>query len=236
MKKYFIILSIFYLFGIQTNAQVKLKTEFDSVSYSIGLSIAKDIKTQLTNIKLDSLLNSKAIVQGFSDYYNAKAKYQIQPENAEKIVQTFFEKKQEEENKLSSAKYEKNIAEGAKFLEENKTKEGIKVFSNGVQYKVLEEGTSEKVSDTSVVLVHYTGSLIDGRIFDSSLERGEPIELPVQEVIPGLSSTLSQMTVGSRWLIYIPQELAYGANVNPDGIIEPYSVLIFEIQILKIVK
>ena len=131
-------------------------------------------------------------------------------------------------------KYGENREAGEKFLEENKKKEGVQTTESGLQYKVLTEGTGEKPTADQTVKVDYEGRLVDGTVFDSSIERGEPIEFPLNGVIKGWTEALSMMPVGSEWEIYVPQELAYGSREM--GKIKPFSALIFKVKLLDIVK
>lgn len=127
-----------------------------------------------------------------------------------------------------------NIEAGKKFLEENAKKEGVKTTASGLQYKVITEGTGEKPTKDSNVKVHYTGTLIDGTKFDSSVDRGEPAEFGLSQVIPGWTEGLQLMTPGSKYQLFIPAELAYGENSRAP--IPPNSVLIFDVELLEIVK
>ena len=131
-------------------------------------------------------------------------------------------------------KFGENRKAGEKFLEENKKKEGVQTTESGLQYKVLTEGTGPKPTAEQTVKVDYEGRLIDGTVFDSSIERGEPLEFPLNGVIKGWTEALSMMPVGSEWEIYVPQELAYGSREM--GKIQPFSALIFKVKLLDIVK
>ena len=135
--------------------------------------------------------------------------------------------------KEQEAEGEKNKAGNVKFLEENKSKEGVKVTASGLQYIVLKEGTGAKPTAESQVKVHYHGTLIDGTVFDSSVDRGEPAEFGVNQVIPGWTEGLQLMSVGSKYKFFIPQELGYGARQAGEKI-KPYSTLIFEVELLEV--
>lgn len=158
-------------------------------------------------------------------------KQQPKIENSAAIFQSKMEKAQEERMK---AQYSGNIEAGQKFLEENKAKEGVQVLPSGLQYKVEKEGTGAKPAATDKVKVHYHGTLLDGTVFDSSVQRGEPASFGVTQVIPGWIEALQLMPVGSKWTIYVPENLAYGARQA--GNIPPYSTLVFEIELLEIEK
>jgi len=156
----------------------------------------------------------------------------ISQEDAEKIMKEFQEnmmkKKEEEAKKLS----EGNKAAGEKFLAENKTKEGVQTTASGLQYKIITAGNGVKPKATDTVKVHYTGKLLDGKVFDSSVQRGEPVEFPVSGVIPGWVEALQLMPQGSKWELYIPSDLAYKDVAQ--GPIPPASTLIFEVELLEV--
>lgn len=142
--------------------------------------------------------------------------------------------KEYEQSKVMEEKYGENRKAGEKFLEENKKKAGVLTTESGLQYKVLTQGTGKVPTADQKVKVHYEGRLIDGTVFDSSIERGEPAEFPLNAVIPGWTEALSMMPVGSEWEIYIPQNLAYGAQDR--NVIKPFSALIFKVKLLDIVE
>ena len=125
-------------------------------------------------------------------------------------------------------------AKGEAFLAENKTKEGVVTLDNGLQYKIITEGSGEKPTATSRVTVHYTGTLVDGTKFDSSRDRGTPTTFGVGQVIPGWTQILQMMPVGSRWEVYIPSELGYGAQAPPGSAIGPNSALIFDVELIAV--
>jgi len=162
----------------------------------------------------------------------AQVKPRIAEEDAAKVMQEFQQqmmaKKEEQQKKLSEA----NKAEGDKFLAENKTKEGVQVTASGLQYKVITAGNGDKPKATDTVKVNYVGKLVNGTEFDSSIKRGQPVEFPVNGVIPGWTEALQLMPKGSKWEIYIPSELAYGPAGQ--GPIPPASTLIFEVELLEI--
>lgn len=124
-------------------------------------------------------------------------------------------------------------AQGEQFLKQNATKAGVVVTKSGLQYEVLKEGKGPKPGPEATVRVHYHGTLVDGTVFDSSVQRGEPIEFPVNGVIAGWTEALQLMAVGSKWKLYIPQDLAYGAR-GAGGVIGPYATLVFEVDLLRV--
>ncbi len=140
------------------------------------------------------------------------------------------------EAKALEAKYGENKAAGEKFLAENATKEGVKTTDSGLQYKIIKQGKGAVPTTKDKVEVHYKGTLIDGTEFDSSYSRNEPSSFPVTGVIKGWTEALTMMPVGSKWELYIPQELAYGSRTQAQGKIKPFSALVFEVELLDIVK
>ncbi len=206
--------------NIQKNS---LNNEIDSVSYLLGINVGTSFKSGgLEDMNYDAFLEGlNATLKGDSA--------RIDPMMGRNKINAFFQK-------LHTKKLEKNKKEGEEFLAANKSKEGIKVTESGIQYKILKEGKGEIPTDSSKVKVHYHGTLINGKVFDSSVDKGEPVEFPVKGVIKGWQEILQMMPVGSKWKVFIPTELAYGQNVRPGGVIEPNMPLIFEIELLDIIK
>lgn len=200
---------------------MKYSEELDRVSYCFGLSIASNlISSGVTTI------NAEAFNDAMTTVFAGNMP-EIMPDEANNILQDYFEKLQKE--KGSKAK-----AAGEKFLNENKTKEGVVVLPSGLQYKILTEGKGEKPKAGDTVKCHYEGRLIDGTVFDSSIRRGEPAEFPVSGVIQGWVEALQLMPVGSKWQLYIPSELAYGSH-GAGQAIGPDETLIFDVELLAIV-
>ena len=199
-----------------------LKNEVDSVSYAIGLSVAKFYKqANLTNI------NTAMLVKAINDVKN-NGKLVMNEEQANTCMTNFMHKAQEERSAGN-----KKI--GEEFLAANKNKPGAVTLPSGLQYMVIKEGNGPKPGPTDKVKVHYHGTLIDGRVFDSSVDRGQPIELSVNGVIPGWTEALQLMPVGSKWKLFIPSNLAYG-DQQAGPLITPGSTLIFEVELLDIIK
>lgn len=222
-----LILLIFGLFlgcnGQETSKNLtQLDNETDSVSYSIGMNIAENMKAQGI-----SDLNIEALSQAFKDVFSNNTTL-IDQEGAMNVLNTYFQNQQQ-------SQYEENIREGEEFLAENKTREGVITLPSGLQYEVLVEGKGEKPALTDKVKTHYHGTLLDGTVFDSSVDRGEPISFPVNGVIAGWTEALQLMPVGSKWKLYIPSELAYGER-GAGQAIGPYSTLIFEVELISIEK
>ena len=175
---------------------VKLETEIDSVSYAIGNNIGVNVIQQFPDI------NPDIIAEAIKDVYNKQEKTLFETEQETgAFINAYLRKEME-------AKGQKNLEEGNAFLEQNKSREGVHVTESGLQYEILTEGTGEKPTAEDEVRVHYHGTLIDGTVFDSSVERGEQIVFPVNGVISGWTEALQLMPVGSKWKIYLPAHLA----------------------------
>lgn len=198
-----------------------MSNELYNLSYAIGMSIAESLKNQnLTE------LDSTIIAEAINDLMQGNEP-KISTEEANKIIHNHLEEKR-------SAAFIANKTEGENFLAENKSKAGINVTDSGLQFEVITQGTGAKPNRTDMVSVHYHGTLIDGTVFDSSVQRGTPASFGVHQVIPGWTEALQLMNVGSKYRLYIPQELAYGANPHPGGPIQPFSALIFDVELLAI--
>lgn len=207
-----------YLRAFKIKGMQELK---DKVSYAVGLSIAESLKSQqLGGLDLDLLKD------GIQDIFEQR-ELKINPQEANGLIQSYLEE-------ANSAAFGENKEKGIAFLEENKNKEGISITASGLQYEIIQEGSGNKPSATDNVTVHYHGTLIDGTVFDSSTERGTPASFGVNQVIPGWTEALQLMSVGAKFKLYIPQELAYGANPHPGGPIQPYSALIFDVELIEI--
>ncbi|MFN8152741.1 MAG: FKBP-type peptidyl-prolyl cis-trans isomerase [Bacteroidia bacterium] len=193
----------------------------DSVSYGLGVAIGNNLK----NSGFDSL-KVEVMSQALKDVFEGKAT--MKQEDADKVIQAYMMEKEK-------AKGEDNLKKGQAFLEENKKKDGVKVTASGMQYIVLKEGTGAKPTLNDKVTTHYHGTLLDGTVFDSSVERGQPASFPVSGVIPGWTEALQMMSVGSKWKLFLPANLAYGER-GAGGKIGPNSVLIFEVELLSIDK
>ena len=220
---------MFVLYSCNTNSQqVKLEQEIDSVSYSIGVNEAKGLLQKLEPMGYDTVINLEVMVAGYMDAMKENEK--ISMEDGREIIGKYFNRLRE---KQMEEQFGDNKEAGIKFLEENKKREGVKTTESGLQYEILKVGTGPVPVDNQNVMVHYTGILIDGTVFDSSVERGEPFRVnTARGVIEGWLEALKMMPVGSKWKIFIPQELAYGARQT--GKINPFSALIFEIELLSI--
>jgi FKBP-type peptidyl-prolyl cis-trans isomerase FklB len=200
---------------------IELKSAEDSVSYSFGLLIGNNMKVQeIQNINFDLLF--QGLQNGFVENQDI-----IRFEDANFIIQNYFTNKMSDESDM-------NLKESMAFLEENKTREGVITLPSGLQYKELAAGIGESPKADDKVKVHYHGTFIDGEVFDSSKDRGEPIVFGVTQVIPGWTEALQLMKPGSRWMLYIPPGLAYGEQ-GAGGVIGPNQALVFEVELIEII-
>jgi FKBP-type peptidyl-prolyl cis-trans isomerase FklB len=213
-------------------AQLLLKTDDDKAAYAIGLNIGQGILSD------DLSLNPDLIARGLTDALK-KAKPALNEEEIQATMAVFTRKMQAKAAAATAAQdptAAKSLKEGQDFLAANKTKKGVTTTASGLQYEVISAGKGASPMRTDVVRVHYHGTLISGKVFDSSVQRKEPAEFPVNRVIPGWTEALQKMRVGDKWKLFIPSDLAYGERGTPGGPIGPNSVLIFEVELLGIVK
>ncbi len=209
--------------------RVELKTEMDSVSYAIGSDIGNNFKqSNLDDVNVD------ALAMGLRDGLDSASI--MSDEVLQEVVQAYMVKMQQARMEDERKQGEANIAAGEEYLAENAKRPEVKTTESGLQYEVIELGTGPRPTAESEVKVHYTGRLTDGTVFDSSLDRGEPAIFPVNRVIPGWVEGIQLMPVGSKFKFHIPSELAYGAGGAPGGQIPPNSVLVFDVELLEIVK
>ena len=204
---------------LSLNAQI-LETEMEKVSYSLGVSVANSVKAQ----GLQSI-DAKAVGKAFEDVFEGK-ELVISEEEANVILQEYFQK-------LANKALEENQAAGREFLIENAKRDGVVTTASGLQYEVLAQGSGASPKATDEVTVHYHGTLTDGRVFDSSVDRGQPATFPVNGVIPGWIEALQLMNVGSKYKLFIPSDLAYGER-GAGQMIGPNSTLIFEVELISI--
>ena len=200
--------------------------DIEKMSYALGMNIAGNIT------ELPDELDFAQVIAAISDVSSGK-KPALELEEYHKNMQAFQQKVQEASRAAADKAAQENVKAGKAFLEENKAKEGVQVTASGLQYKVLKEGSGKKPVSTDKVKVHYTGKLIDGNVFDSSVQRGEPAVFGVTQVIPGWVEGLQLMSVGSKYEFVIPSELAYGER-GAGGAIPPCAVLVFEVELLEI--
>ena len=218
MKK--IILSFILIMGITSINAQNLNTEMEKVSYSLGVNVAKSVKNQgLTSI------DSEAIAQAFTDVFEGN-ELKISEQESNLVLQDYF-------GKLAKEAQSANVEAGQKFLAENAKRDGVTTTATGLQYEVLAEGSGDSPKETDQVTVHYHGTLIDGTVFDSSVERGQPATFPVNGVIPGWVEALQLMKLGAKYKLFIPSNLAYGER-GAGGSIGPNATLIFEVELISI--
>lgn len=208
-----------------STAVTEKSSELEKVGYSLGYMMAEGNKEGIDDLNLDTF------ELGFRDGYEGKDAALTQ-EQMQQILMEYQEKKQKEMVEKRQEQAVTNLEAGEAFLAENAKKEGVQVTESGLQYKVLTPGTGESPSESDIVTVNYEGKLIDGTVFDSSYERGEPTQFPLNQVIPGWTEGLQLMKKGGKYEFYIPAELAYGETGNAN--IEPNSTLIFTVELLDI--
>lgn len=222
----------------ESSKDVALNNQVDSVSYSLGLNMAVNIKRDFQEGNLD------AFIKGYYDGFDSNSVKLIPEDQIQNIISPYFQKKQmeaqmkqqQEMQKQAEEQYGSVKEEGVKFLEENQKREGVVTTPSGLQYEVLKEGSGDNPTATSVVTVHYHGTTPSGEVFDSSVDRGEPATFGLNQVIAGWTEGLQYMKPGAKYKFFIPQELAYGANApgGGQGPIKPFMPLVFEVELLEI--
>jgi FKBP-type peptidyl-prolyl cis-trans isomerase FklB len=198
-----------------------MDSDLEKVSYAVGMSIGESLKAQ----NLEDIDTKKLSLAMDTIFKNQDPLFT--PEEANSIIQAYLDTKK-------YAAYGSLKLEGEKFLKNNKSNKDIQTTESGLQYEIIKSGNGKRPSKVDSVSVHYHGTLIDGTVFDSSVERGTPANFGVHQVIPGWTEALQLMDIGSKYRLFIPQELAYGANPHPGGPIQPFSALIFEVELLEI--
>jgi FKBP-type peptidyl-prolyl cis-trans isomerase len=226
-----ILLSLLVLSGCdkssqQTGSDVKLETERDRVSYSIGINIGM-------NMLRDSVeFNPAPLLRGLSDAALDSTKRMMKPSEVEQTLMAYQEKLAQKRMEEARLKGEVNLKRSEEWLAANAKKPGVVTLPSGLQYKIIKNGTGPKPKKDQTVTAHYRGTLVDGKQFDSSYDRGEPATFHLTGVIPGWTEGIQLMPVGSKWELYIPAKLAYGEQGS--GPIGPNEALIFELELLKI--
>lgn len=211
------------------NAIPGLESEKDRVSYMVGLDLAKSLEPVKDEIDLDTM--NKALKTALSG-----GKPLMDEKQAQQVREAFSQKMQAQQIAKMMADAKKNLAEGQKFLAENAKKPGVQTTPSGLQYQVLTQGTGPKPKPTDAVRAHYKGTLLDGKTFDSSYDRGEPATFMLQQVVPGWQEGVAMMPVGSKYRFWIPANLGYGDKGTPGGPIPPNATLVFEVELLEILK
>ena len=205
----------------------KLANNNDSVSYALGVLIGENNKQQMKDAPGVDQLNKDIIIAAFQKAFKGDS-VQIKADNANGMIQAYF-------TEIAKVEADKNIKAGEEFLAANASKSGVVTLPSGLQYEIITVGTGAKPTPADQVKCHYHGTTIDGKVFDSSVDRGEPAVFPVGNVIPGWTEALQLMPVGSKWKLFIPAALAYGER-GAGADIKPNSTLIFEVELLEIVK
>ena len=211
---------MYYFCAVLKTENIKI-SKMDKISYALGLSMGFNFKSS----GIDNL-NTADFVKGIEDVLKNRD-LEMSNEEAKQIINDYFMELQGEKAKL-------NKKAGEEFLRINKEKAGVKTTPSGLQYEVITEGTGDKPKATDTVTVHYEGKLIDGRVFDSSIQRGQPASFGLNQVISGWTEGLQLMTKGSKYRFFIPSDLAYGSR-QAGELIEPDSTLIFDVELLDIV-
>ncbi|MDR3194773.1 MAG: FKBP-type peptidyl-prolyl cis-trans isomerase [Tannerella sp.] len=212
----------------QVGSNVSLSSTVDSVSYAIGINYGTGLGANLKTLP-GGQANVDALIAGFVTAIKGdSSSLKIKAENAQSVIQGYLAAEQAKEGEAAKA-------EGDAFLAANKSKEGVITTESGLQYKVLAEGSGQRPLAENQVKVHYTGKLLDGTVFDSSVERGEPLTIGVTQVIPGWTEALKIMPVGSKYQVWIPSDLGYGPQ-GAGQMIKPNSTLEFEVELLEIIK
>lgn len=216
----------------QEEAVVVEKSLIEKQAYGLGVNFGSQLKATVEQINSVGIaLDMDVVKQGMQDAVaGTPSMEQADIQAALQALQTEHQKLEEEKRASES---EGLIAEGATFLAENAKKEGIVTTESGLQYEVVQAAEGDKPKATDTVKVHYTGKLLNGETFDSSVDRGEPISFPLNRVIPGWTEGVQLMSVGSKYRFYIPYNLAYGEQGSP-GSIPPYSTLIFDVELIAI--
>jgi len=221
MKKITTVCLCLLMVGLTSSLKAQTEmTKEQKISYAIGANMGTSINKDGINIDID------AFMQGLRDGLDNKNQFSDQEMQA--IFQQLQQDVMENHNNMTNAEK----AMGKKFLEDNKSKEGVKVTASGLQYKVITEGKGDKPTATSRVTVHYKGTLLDGTVFDSTEKTGQPITFGLNQVIPGWTEGLQLMSPGAKYIFYIPSELAYG-DQGAGGVIPGGATLIFEVELLS---
>lgn len=234
-KMSLVAVAVMTLAACQKEAEQKpavLDTDEAKQSYSLGVSVGRYLDSTLDEYsKMGLSLDSALILRGVQDAVADKTA--LTEEEVQTMMAALEEQFREKQTAIAEAETAQAVAAGKTYLEDNAKKEGVKVTESGLQYEVLQAAEGAKPAATDTVKVHYTGTLVDGTKFDSSHDRGEPAQFPLNRVIPGWTEGVQLMNVGSKFKFTIPAELAYGERDM--GVIKPNSVLVFEVELLEIV-
>jgi FKBP-type peptidyl-prolyl cis-trans isomerase FklB len=207
--------------------EINLTNNIDSASYALGVNIGGNLFQQFSEVNVDIFKS------GLVDALDTNILTLISNENCQQVLQSYFMQKQLQDQEKLQAESLPLIEKEEKFLTENGKRENVVSLKSGLQYEVMNEGSGPKPKLEDKVTTHYHGMLLDGTVFDSSVDRGEPASFPVNGVIPGWTEALQLMSVGSKWKLYVPYKLGYGERgAGPN--IGPYTTLIFEVELISI--
>ncbi len=206
-----------------------MSEEFSSIDEQASYGIGRQVGEQLAQQPFEGM-SSKAVIAGIADVLEGNPS-QVSDADISNAIDDVNQRLRKQQNEAAAT----HAVEGERFLEANAQRDEVTVTNSGLQYEVIESGAGETPSASSKVRVHYHGTLVNGTVFDSSVSRGEPIEFDVGGVIPGWTEALQLMKAGDKWKLYIPHQLAYGAN-GAGGAIGPYQALIFEVELLAVVE
>lgn len=207
----------------KADVPINLQTQLDSVSYALGIYLADNLQQQGFE-----QINPALFAAGLKDVQTSQRPI-FETKMANEIIGKYVMNQRK-------AKASKNLEDGKLFLEKNKSVNGVVTLPSGLQYEVIKEGTGNKPTIDDKVTVNYNGTLLSGKVFDSSIDRGKPVQLKIDQVIEGWKEALPLMSVGSKWKLFIPSDLAYGENPQPGSPIEPNALLIFEVELVSIDK
>lgn len=234
MKRIILLVSVF-LFGTLVSVAQKqakqqktivLKTQADSAAYALGVNMGSSFVKGFSEIP-GTKLNKELVIAGFTESFKEQ-KTQIDAQEAQALLERYFSALTEQEN-------QQNKTKGEAFLSENAKRTTVKTTASGLQYEILHQGNGIRPTVEDTVVVHYTGSTIDGQVFDSSVNRGEPATFGLLQVIPGWTEGLCLLNQGTKAKLYIPYNLAYGER-GAGAVIKPFSTLIFEVELLEVKK
>lgn len=206
-----------------------LRTEKEQASYMIGLDMGRTLEPIKDEVDVKAL--EKALETVLSG-----GKPLMTEEQAQQVRESFAQRLQANQAAKMEKQAKDNLTAGEKFLADNAKKAGVQTTASGLQYKVIRQGTGAKPTAADTVRVHYKGQMLDGKTFDSSYDRNEPVVFPLNQVVPGWQEGLQLMPVGSKYQLWIPAKLGYGERGTPGGPIQPNSTLVFEVELLDIVK
>jgi UDP-GlcNAc:undecaprenyl-phosphate/decaprenyl-phosphate GlcNAc-1-phosphate transferase len=226
LKSKTVVILLFIISPLIAQEPQALSTRKEKISYGMGVDAARNFKRLGLDFDLDVL------IKALRDVYSG-GKLLMDEDELRTVMNDYQGELAQKQAQVNKAIAEQNKKAGDAFLAENKTKPGVVTLPSGLQYKVLKQGEGKKPVDSDTVEVHYSGSLIDGTEFDSSLKRGQPAAFPLAAIIPGWKEALKLMPIGSKWQLFIPAELAYGAR-GAGRDIKPNSTLIFEVELLAI--